>query len=89
MIVPPLDFDKSTLTTAKIDVGEQFGRILHARYLDALGFGKTLSRFSDPRAVKPHERFGVLYLGSTYTVCFLETIIRDLRDGLAGEVPLL
>ncbi|MGO4440993.1 RES family NAD+ phosphorylase [Rhizobium sp. RAF56] len=58
------------------------------RYPDRLGFGKTPSRFSDPRRRKPANRFGVLYMGDTVKVCFLEALLRDQRDGLIGDLPI-
>jgi hypothetical protein len=36
----------------------------------------------------PSSRFGVLYLGETLTVCFLEAVLRDQRDGLVGDLPM-
>jgi hypothetical protein len=39
---------------------------------DPLGLSKTLSRFSDLRRRLSSNRFGVLYLGDTVKVCFLE-----------------
>jgi hypothetical protein len=56
------------------------------RFADPLGFGFASSRFSDPRK-SPATRFGVYYVGQTFEVAFLETIVRDLRNGDPG--PLL
>ncbi|EUB98184.1 RES domain protein [Rhizobium sp. CF080] len=53
-----------------------------------MGFGKTASRFSDPRRHDATKRFGVLYLGETLKVCFLEAVLRDRRDGLIGDLPI-
>ena len=58
------------------------------RYPDPLGFGKTPSRFSDPRWRVATNRFGVLYLGDTVKVCFLEALLRDQRDGAIGDLPM-
>ncbi|MCK3803846.1 RES domain-containing protein [Sinorhizobium meliloti] len=44
---------------------------------DPLGYGKTPSRFSDPRRRDPARRFGVVYLGDTLKVCFLEAVLRE------------
>lgn len=33
-------------------------------------------------------RFGVLYLGASLNVCFIETILRDQRDGVVGDFPI-
>jgi RES domain len=71
-----------------VAVGERFGRIYMDEYPDPLGFGKTKSRFSDPRRRVEANRFGVLYLGQTLTVCFLEAVLRDRRDGLAESLLL-
>jgi hypothetical protein len=71
-----------------VAVGRRFGRIYLGRYLDPLGFGKTPSRFSDPRRRVAANRFGVLYLGETVKVCFLEAVLRDQRDGAIGDLPM-
>ena len=34
------------------------------------------------------NRFGVLYLGDTVKVCFLEAVLRDQRDGVLGDLPI-
>jgi RES domain len=66
----------------------EFGRIHRKAFPDPLGFGKNPSRFSDPRRRIADRRFGVLYLGSSLKVCFLETILRDERDGIVGQVEI-
>lgn len=66
--------------------GGHYGRIYFARFRDPLGYGKSKSRFSDPRKRIDANRFGVLYLGETLTVCFLENVVRDRRDGIASEL---
>lgn len=81
-------FATVSLDLARIPSGQRFGRIYLSRFLDPLGYGKTLSRFSDPRRRVPASRFGVLYLGSTLKVCFVEAVLRDQRDGIAGELLL-
>ena len=55
---------------------------------DPLGFGHGPSRFSDPRR-NIRQPFGVYYVGATFDVAFLETIIRDMRNRNPGilEVP--
>jgi len=68
--------------------GASFGRIYHGRFTDPLGFGKSRSRFSDPRRRVEAGRFGVLYLGSSLKVCFLEAVLRDARDGAIGDYLL-
>lgn len=85
----PMDaFAGATLDLATIGAGERFGRIYHARYPDPLGFGKTKSRFSDPRRRGPANRFGVLYLGASLKVCFIEAMLRDHRNGVVGDYPI-
>ena len=63
-------------------------RIWLSSYPDPLGYGKGRSRFSDPRRRVEANRFGILYLGSTLKVCFLEAILRDDRDGIGGTFPM-
>ncbi|MDQ0564134.1 hypothetical protein QO004_005952 [Rhizobium mesoamericanum] len=60
----------------------------HLSRPDPLGFGKTPSRFSDPWRRKAENRFGVLYTGDTFKVCFLKALLRDQRDGLIGDLPI-
>ena len=71
-----------------VPAGAAFGRIHRKAFPDSLGFGKNPSRFSDPRRRIADRRFGVLYLGSSLKVCFLETILRDGRDGITGQVEI-
>jgi hypothetical protein len=74
---PTAAFARVKLETETIAVGERFGRLYLNRYPDPLGFGKTPSRFSDPRRRIERHRFGVLYLGGSLKVCFLEALLRD------------
>ena len=71
-----------------VEAGQRFGRITLDHYPSPLGFGLGESRFSDPRRRAPSGKFGVLYLGTTARVCFLEAVLRDRRDGAVGELPL-
>lgn len=88
MLLPTPEFAKVDLDLAPIGPDLSFQRIFLARHPDPLGFGKTPSRFSDPRELGQDDRFGVLYLGSTLKVCFLEAILRDQRNGSIGDFPL-
>jgi hypothetical protein len=81
-------FATAGLDLARIPAGRTFGRIYHQRFPDPLGFGKSRSRFSDPRRRIEPNRFGVLYLGSSLKVCFLEAVLRDDRDGVVGDFPM-
>lgn len=85
---PTPDFAAVDLVIAPIDAGNTFGRIHRKTFPDPLGYGKNATRFSDPRRRKPENRFGVLYLGASLKVCFIETILRDRRDGLVGEIEM-
>lgn len=49
---------------------------------------KARSRFSDPRRRVDANRFGVLYLGSSLKVCFIEAILRDDRYHVVGRLPI-
>jgi hypothetical protein len=91
---PAAAFATSKLEIETIAAGRRFGRLyldhfpnLH-RDPDPLGYGKTPSRFSDPRRRIAGNRFGVVYLGESLKVCFLEAVLRDLRNGAIGEFPL-
>lgn len=85
---PPATFGHTALDTAIIPTGARFGRIHHARHPDPLGFGKAATRFSDPRRRSEANRFGVLYLGETLKVCFVEAVLRDARNGSVGDYPI-
>jgi hypothetical protein len=82
-VPPPPDFARAKLEIETIPLGRTFGRIYCSTYPDPLGCGKTPSRFSDPRRRTAANRFGVLYLGESLKACFLETVLRDRREGLS------
>ncbi|WP_024342599.1 RES family NAD+ phosphorylase [Bradyrhizobium japonicum] len=85
---PPATSAKSRLELHTVTAGARFGRIYLGRYRDPLGYGKSPSRFSDPRRRVDANRFGVLYLGDTLKVCFLEAVLRDRHDGSDGSLLL-
>jgi hypothetical protein len=85
---PTAQFAGAALDLATINAGERFGRIYLSRYPDPLGFGKTVSRFGDPRRRVRVNRFGVLYLGSSLKVCFVEAVLRDQGDGRTSDLLL-
>ena len=87
-VPPPPDFGRAKLEIETIAPGETFGRIYWSTYPDPLGYGKSPSRFSDPRRRVAVRRFGVLYLGDSLKVCFLETVLRDRREGLVDDLPV-
>jgi RES domain-containing protein len=82
---PTPAFARATLHLAAVGPGQMFGRIYLSRYSDPLGYSKAPSRFADPRRRALMSRFGVLYLGSTLKVCFLEAILRDRRNRAIGD----
>jgi RES domain len=82
----PHPLASGALTPAHVPIGSVWHHIFLDRFPDPLGFGFASSRFSDPRK-SPARRFGVYYVGQTFEVAFLETIVRDLRNGNPG--PLL
>jgi hypothetical protein len=87
-VPPPPDFDRAELEIETIPPGRKFGRIYWGAYPDPLGYGKSPSRFSDPRRRVDPNRFGVLYLGDSLKVCFLEAVLRDRREGLVDDLPI-
>src|SRR5262249_40984510 len=82
---PTPDFARARLHVAAVGPGQTFGRIYLTRYPEPLGCSNAPSRFSDPRRRVLKNRFGVLYLGNTLKVCFLEAILRDQRNGVIGD----
>ena len=85
---PSKAFAGVSLDLTDIPVGKRFGRIFHRRYPDPLGFGKSPSRFGDPRRRQKEDRFGILYLGASLKVCFVEAILRDRRNGTVADYPI-
>ena len=85
---PPSGFATVALDSTTVAAGEQFGRIFFTRFKDPLGFGKSPSCFSDPRRRATTNRFGVLYLGSSLKVCFVEAVLRDQGDGRIDHLLL-
>ena len=85
---PTPAFARTALDLTSIGAGERFFRIYPSSYPDPLGYGKTRSRFSDPRRRADAKRFGVLYLGASLKVCFVEAVLRDRRNGAVGDYPM-
>ena len=67
-----------------------FYRAYLSKYPDPLGYKPASSRFSDPRIGEPsYDPYGTLYIGESFEVCVLETIIRDSGIGLEGKsIPI-
>src|ERR1700737_1068905 len=85
---PTSAFSTVKLETATIGPGRRFGRLYFGRYPDPLGLGKTPGRLRHPRRRIPSNRFNLLYLGESLKTCFLEALLRDLRNGVVGDFPL-
>ena len=54
------------------------------RFPEPLGWGPGLNRFSDPTG----HAYGVVYLGASAKVAFVETILRDAADGRGDDFVL-
>jgi hypothetical protein len=64
-------------------------RLYSDAHTDPLDFGHAPSRFSDPRVGDAGATpYGVVYLGRTLKVCFLEAIVRDRGDARLGPLPI-
>lgn len=87
-VSPPTDFARATLEIETIAPGQTFGRIYWGTFPNPLGYGKSPSRFSDPRRRIEANRFGVLYLGDSLKVCFIEAVLRDRREGAVDDLPI-
>jgi RES domain len=83
----PHPLASASLTLAQVPAASVWHHIFLDRYQDPLGFGFAPSRFSDPRKKSP-RRFGVFYAGQSFEVAFLETIVRDRRNGNPGILVL-
>lgn len=85
---PPEGFETRPLAMWAPSSGEIWLRLYPRAFPDPLGFGKTPSRFSDPRPIPEGERYGVVYLGSSLKVCVLEAIVRDRGDARLGDLVI-
>lgn len=77
----------ASLVRALASAGGTWHHLFLDRFADSLGFGFSSSRFSDPRKA-PRSRFGVYYIGRSFEVSFLETIVRDRKNGNPGTLVL-
>lgn len=82
--LPGPAFASRSLDLKVIPAGEVWRRIYETRFPNALGFGPGLNRFSDPTG----RGFGVVYLGSSAKVAFVETLLRDAADGRGDDLVL-
>lgn len=74
-------FAERRLILKTIAIGEVWRRMYETRYPDPLGWEPDLSRFSDPSGTA----FGVVYLGESAKVAFIETVLRDRADGRSKD----
>jgi hypothetical protein len=80
-MLPGREFAGRALTLTRLRAGSRWRRIHARRHADALGHGTGLSRFSDPTGAA----FGVVYLGCSAKVAFVETVLRDRADGRTDQ----
>ena len=83
-VLPDPAFAKRSLILKTVPAGEVWRRIYETRFADPLGWGPCLNRFSDPTGTA----FGLMYLGSSAKVAFVETILRDRADGRGANCVL-
>jgi hypothetical protein len=87
--LPPEGFSVQPLVLHRPSRSRAWLRLFSNAHGDPLGFGYAPSRFSDPRNSDPTARpYGVVYLGRTLKVCFLEAIVRDRGDARLGLLPI-
>jgi hypothetical protein len=63
-----------------VAAGSGWHHIFLDRFSDPLGFGIGSGRLSGP-SEKPTKQFGVFYVGQTFEIAYLETVVRDRRYG--------
>ena len=86
--LPPAGFTDAPLILTEFSSGT-LTRLVRAHHPDPLGVRPAPSRFSGPElGVAGHAPFAVLYLGTSFRVSFVETVLRDARDGRLGALPL-
>lgn len=88
-MLPPRGFSGVALVLHTPSRSRAWLRLYGDSHADPLGFGHAPSRFSDPRIGDPGATpYGVVYVGRTLKVCFLEAILRDRGDARLGPLPL-
>lgn len=75
--LPGPAFAGRPLVLKTVPAGEVWRRMYETRFPNPLGWGPALNRFNDPTG----RAFGVVYLGSSAKVAFVETVLRDAADG--------
>lgn len=82
-LAPTAAFAGRSLVLASPPVGEVWRRLYPDGHPNPLGWGPAINRFSDPTG----KAYGVVYLGSSAKVTFVEVIFRDRGDGRADAFP--
>lgn len=67
-----------------VSEGSDWRRMYETRFPNPLGWGPGRNRFSDPTG----HAYGVVYLGSSAKVAFVETLLRDAADGRGEDCVL-
>jgi hypothetical protein len=80
-VLPGAAFAGRSLAPATLPAGGVWRRLYETRFPNPLGWGQGLSRFSDPTG----KAFGVVYLGASAKVAFVETLLRDRTDGRSAD----
>lgn len=87
--LPPKGFSGRPLVLHTPSRSRAWLRLYSDAHADPLGFSHAASRFSDPRVSAPGTaRYGVVYLGRTLKVCFLEAVVRDRGDARLALLPI-
>ena len=82
--LPGAAFAKRRLVLKTVPAGEVWRRLFETHFPDPLGWGPGVNRFSDPTG----HAYGVIYLGSSAKVAFVETLLRDAADGRGNKCIL-
>ncbi len=82
--MPGPAFAGRALVLKTVPAGEVWRRMYETRFPEPLGWGPGLNRFSDPTG----HAYGVVYLGASAKVAFVETILRDAADGRGDDFVL-
>lgn len=80
-VLPGAAFAGRSLVLKTMSTGDFWRRMYETRFPNPLGWGPGLNRFSDPTG----NAFGLVYLGSSAKVAFVETILRDRADGRGAD----
>jgi len=83
-VLPGPAFAGRSLVLKSVPAGEIWRRMYETRFPNPLGWGPGLNRFSDPTG----HAYGVVYLGSSAKVAFVETLLRDAGDGRGADCML-